>query len=326
MLAEERPDPTRVSTDPDHTAIVRILREQELAPPEQDLLDLHLQEALSDQRRVSLPPRFRPATDRLASNLGDLVDASRARRLASQLVQHRLRARRLAATKLLRRVGVTDAEAPALRTAMLEYKDLEALELLTRAEGGLRAYNCCQLLSLTLDVDSGYLAALVIERLWRDGDLDHQHAAKLHPLAFARALGRTGDETRRPLLEAVIATAVDPILLHVCLRCGETAVFVGSRGAGPEAERSADRRNLHAIIMAVAIYEPTPQPVQTLASRDQLAPRAFAFIHLQQLPCPLIHFIPLLSAAGLSQRTSSQGLSPRNAISSDRASQRPGAR
>ncbi len=205
-------------TDTDHGSVIRVLQERELEANEQELLESLILTAVSDDVRAGLPTHLRSVTDRLASNLGQLLPDGRARYLASQLVQHRLRARRRAATKLLRRVGVTEDEAAGLRHAVLTYCDPDALELLARIPDAFCRGDCCGLTRIVRvrEHDVDFLTAMIITRLWKDGELDHQHAAANHPLSYIRAMGRAGGSEQIDRLISIIDETAHPELISMC--------------------------------------------------------------------------------------------------------------
>lgn len=216
-----------------------MLRERDLRPDDAHMLERALLVALREESRVALPANLRGRSDRLLSNLGESLPTEVARALAQDLVQHRLSARRAAAVKLLRRIGVGQSDAVALRRAVESHSDLGALELLTRIPGALADWDCCFLLALlpaSVDGwDSSYRPALVIARLWSDDALDHAHAAIEHPVPYMRALGRVQDASRLPLVLDCVRRSRDPALLQL-------AASVAGRGGYHRLLRALDER------------------------------------------------------------------------------------
>jgi hypothetical protein len=189
---------------PRHHAAIRVVRERaDLSPADRRLLADVVGPALSMQHRRSLPARLRSRADRLLRNVGGCFPDASARDWIAEYLQSPLRARRLAATNLLRRIGVSQGEGELLLRSVRVHADREALELLCRLPGGLPGDCCCDLLTF---VEGGeeygdtYLAALVLARLWTDGLLDHAHAAACHCVPYLRAMGRVSDEQHEDLL------------------------------------------------------------------------------------------------------------------------------
>jgi len=196
----------------------KALKERKLTEHEQFTLESRMRQSLTDQYRNDLPTRFRQGTDRLGSNLGELLPAARARLLAAELLAHPIQARRLAGIKLIRRIGCMAEDANALRAAFMAHGDYDALELLTRIPNSLPDLTCCEFLvriSYPTKFDSEYLAALVIARLWADNRLDHEHSADSHDLAYVRAMGRVNDRSREELLCMTVSKSSDPEVLSM---------------------------------------------------------------------------------------------------------------
>lgn len=205
----------------EHYLSVKVLRERSsrLTLQERQQLMRALTDSLSESYRASLPANLRPRTDRLLSNVGDAVLIDDARSLCGTALTSRLKARRLAATKLLRRIGVHHDLLDQLRLAVVSFRDIHALELLCRLPGGLAGMNCCEILDLERaklwSAPDTYLGGLVLARLWSDGCLDHDHAAHKHAVPYLRALGRTGDLLREGLALDIIESTVDPEALKM---------------------------------------------------------------------------------------------------------------
>jgi len=188
-------------------------RQRRLTVNERQHLKVALANSLSDSYRSSLPAPLRARTDRLLSNVGEALAADDAYGLAGQALCTRLKVRRVAATKLLRRIAPNNAMIEPLRFAVANYQDIHALELLCRLAGGVTGMDCCSLLRLNSVTPWGdpdtYLGGLVLERMWRDGVLDHGHAINVHPVPYLCALGRTGDVSREREAIALIESTTD---------------------------------------------------------------------------------------------------------------------
>lgn len=195
-----------------HHAAIRVVRERaDLTAADRRLLADVVGPTLTKQHRDSLPARLRTRADRLLRNVGDCFPDDSTRFWIGEYLASRLRARRLAATNLLRRVGVNPGEGELLLRAVQVYADREALEVLCRLPGGLPD-GCCDLLALVGSAEAHgdtYVASLVLSRLWMDGTLDHSHAVARHCLPYLRAMGRVGDGQYEDLLVATCASASD---------------------------------------------------------------------------------------------------------------------
>lgn len=213
-----------------HYTVIRVLAERRsrLNPDERRYLKRGLTFSLSDTYRSSLSSNLRPRTDRLLSNVGGALCLEDAHSLCREALSSRLKVRRVAATKLLRRIGVDAGVLNPLRLAVVNYGDTQALKLLCWTPGGVKGMDCCNLLGLEdftpwSDPDT-YLPGLVLSRMWQDGDLDHKHASQEHPVPYLRAFGRTADMTRERVAISIIKSTNNPEALKmgasVFGRCG----------------------------------------------------------------------------------------------------------
>lgn len=198
---------------PQHHAAIRVVRERaDLTAADRRILADLVGPTLTMQHRNFVPAKLRSRADRLLRNVGDCFPVESTRFWIREFLASPLRARRLAATNLLRRVGVQPGERELLLRAAQVHADREALELLCRLPDGLPDDRCCDLLAL---IESGeahgdtYVASLVLSRLWMDGMLDHSHAVARHCLPYLRAMGRVGDGQHEELLVSTCASASD---------------------------------------------------------------------------------------------------------------------
>jgi len=83
--------------------------------------------------------------------------------------------------------------------------------------------------------DSVFLTAIIIARLWQDGELDHEHAAAEHLLAYVRAMGRAGDSSQIGRLIDIITEATDVDLISM-------SASVAGRLRSESAVHALDRR------------------------------------------------------------------------------------
>lgn len=125
----------------------------------------------------------------------------------------------------------------ALRHAVLTYHDPDALELLARIPNAFSREDCCRFPGMVnvYESDSVFLPAIIIARLWQDSELDHEHAAAEHPLAYVRAMGRAGDSSQIGRLIDIITEATDVDLISMC-------ASVAGRLRSESAVRVLDRR------------------------------------------------------------------------------------
>jgi hypothetical protein len=198
---------------PRHHAAIRVLRERDdaSASDRAALADI-VAPALTMPHRQTLPTRFRSRSDRLLRNVGHFFPDEAARYWVREFLNSPLRARRLAATNLLRRISVSSAEREPLLQAVKTRVDREALELLCRLPQGLHAVSCCTLIAFADGSErhgDTYLASLILARLWQDDELDHRHAADHHRIPYFRAMGRIADGQQQDRLIAICEAECD---------------------------------------------------------------------------------------------------------------------
>ena len=178
---------------PGDYSLIKVLRERKLTDTDRAHLADVVEGCLSDDFRIQVPTRRRGRLSRLLPHVAGLLDEARAHEIARRLTLHRLTTIRAGAMKTLRRLSPSSDDVAVLRSALDEYREIDAVFLLARIPDSLTGYTCCQLAPIAERGGDSYYGAIVIERLARDNALDHTHAAHEHPFYYLRAVGRLGD-------------------------------------------------------------------------------------------------------------------------------------